>query len=96
MERVILPLIMTGQTKTYEEWYQRVYWAIRNRGFSGESAVEMGRLDLALHDILAKRVGQPLHRFLGATRDWVNVYASGMGTGLTWEQMVAELSLIHI
>ena len=90
MERVILPLIMTGQTKTYEEWYQRVYWAIRNRGFSGESAVEMGRLDLALHDILAKRVGQPLHRFLGATRDWVNVYASGMGTGLTWEQMVAE------
>ena len=90
MERVILPLIMNGQTRTYEEWYQRVYWAIRNRGFSGESVVEMGRLDLALHDIMAKRRAQPLHRFLGATRDWVNVYASGLGTGLEWGQMVAE------
>ena len=90
MERIILPLIMNGQTRTYEQWYRHVYWAIRNRGFMSESAVELGRLDLALHDILAKREGLPLHRFLGATRDWVNVYASGMGTGLTWEQMIAE------
>jgi L-alanine-DL-glutamate epimerase-like enolase superfamily enzyme len=90
MGRIILPLIMTGEKRTYEEWYKRVYWAVRNRGFSGESIVELGRLDLALHDILAKRAGLPMHRFFGATRDWVNVYASGMGTNLTWKQMVEE------
>ena len=90
MGRILLPLIMTGETKTYDEWYQRVYWAVRNRGFSGESIVELGRLDLALHDILAKRAELPLHRFFGATRDEVRVYASGMGTNLTWKQMVDE------
>ncbi len=90
MGRIILPLIMTGETRTYDQWYKRVYWAVRNRGFSGESIVELGRLDLALHDILAKRRGLPMHRFFGATRDWVNVYASGMGTNLTWKQMVDE------
>lgn len=91
MKDLILPLILTGETKTYEQWYQKVYWAIRNNGFSGEAAVEVGRLDLALHDIMAKRKGLPLHKFLGAKRDWVNVYASGCGTHLSEQQMVKEV-----
>ncbi len=91
MKDIIIPLIMTGETKTYEQWYQKVYWAIRNNGFSGEAAVEVGRFDLALHDIMAKRKGLPLHKFLGAKRDWVKVYASGCGTHLTGQQMVTEV-----
>ncbi len=91
MKDIIIPLIMTGETKTYEQWYQKVYWAIRNNGFSGEAAVEVGRFDLALHDIMAKRKGLPLHKFLGAKRDWVNVYASGCGTHSTGQQMVTEV-----
>lgn len=91
MRELILPLILTGETKTYEQWYQKVYWAIRNNGFCGESAVELGRLDLAFHDIMAKRKNLPLHKFLGAKRDWTNVYASGCGTHLTEQQMVSEV-----
>lgn len=91
MGNIILPMIMTGETKTYLEWYDIIYWEIRNRGFATEAAVELGRLDFALHDIMAKRAGLPLHRFLGAERDWVEVYASGCGTSLTRDQMVAEV-----
>lgn len=80
MEKKLLPLIMSGETHTYEEWYRRMYWAIRNDGFSGETANELGRLDLALHDLMSKRVHLSLHRFLGATRDWAAVYASCCGT----------------
>lgn len=90
MKDQFLPLILNGETHTYKEWFEKMYWSIRNCGFSGESAVELGRLDYVLHDILAKRKNMPLHRFLGADRDWVNVYASGCGTNLTIKQAVAE------
>lgn len=91
MKDFFIPVIMTGETKTYEEWYHQLYWHVRNRGFSSETACELGKLDLALHDILAKRANQPLHKFWGATRDWVDVYASGCSTSLTTEQTIVEV-----
>lgn len=91
MARCVLPLIMTGEKKTYKEWYDLVYWENRNRGFSSEAQVELGRLDFAMHDIMAKRAGVPLHRLLGAERDWVAAYASGCGTHLTDEEMEKEV-----
>lgn len=91
MRTNILPLIVNRETHTYREWYQKLYWAIRNNGFSGETANELGRLDLALHDLMAKRAGLPLHRFLGASRDWAKVYASACGTNLTFDECVEEL-----
>jgi len=89
--KTLLNAIITGETKTYEEWYRMLYWQIRNCGFSGETALELGRLDLAFHDMLAKEAGLPLHRFFGAERDWANVYASGCGTNLTIQEMEKEV-----
>lgn len=91
MEKRILPLIMTGEKKSYEEWYEKCYWAIRNDGFSSGVANELGRLDLALHDLMAKRAELPLHKFLGATRNWAKVYASGCGTNLTLDECIVEV-----
>ena len=88
----VLPLVLTGEERTYEEWYRMVYWKLRNKGFSGESVVELGRFDLALHDLMAKRAGLPLHRFWGAQRDWVRVYGSGGGTNLTDEELLEEMA----
>lgn len=91
MEQVILPMVLrTGGAKTPLEWYNHLYWQLRNRGFATEALVELGRFDTVLHDIMAKRAGQPFHRFLGATRDWARVYASGFGTNLTDSEMEEE------
>ena len=86
-----LKTLINGETKTYEEWYKILYWQIRNCGFSSESALELGRVDLAFYDILAKEAGLPLHRFFGADRDWAGVYASGCGTNLTIQEMEEEV-----
>ena len=91
MKNTILPWVLTGETLTYNELYRKCYWAVRNYGFSGETANELGRLDLALHDMMAKRAGLPLHTFLGAKRDNVKAYASACGTNLTLDETVAEL-----
>jgi L-alanine-DL-glutamate epimerase-like enolase superfamily enzyme len=92
LARVILPLIMTGEKKTYDEWYRFVYWKLRNKGFSGESIIEFGNLDLALNDLMAKKAKLPLHRFWGAARDWVHVYGSAGGTGLSDQELADEIT----
>lgn len=90
--REILKYILSGETKSYSEWYNQLYWIYRNNGFSGESAVELGRLDIVFQDMLSKEAGLPLHRYLGATRDWVEAYASGMGTGLSFSELEEEVA----
>lgn len=88
----ILEVILNGETKSYDEWRNILYWRFRNNGFSSEMTVQLGRLDLAFQDMLAKEANMPLHKYLGATRDWVNVYASGCGTNLTMNEMEAEVA----
>ncbi|MCI8995429.1 MAG: mandelate racemase/muconate lactonizing enzyme family protein [Lachnospiraceae bacterium] len=87
-----LKRIVNGETRSYESWYWMLYWSIRNCGFSSEAAVELGRLDLVFHDMMAKEKNLPLHRFLGADRDWTNVYASGCGTNLTERELEKEVA----
>jgi L-alanine-DL-glutamate epimerase-like enolase superfamily enzyme len=48
-------------------------------------------LDRALHDLAAKKAGLPLHRFLGATRDFANAYACGGSTSHSETELVAEV-----
>lgn len=73
----ILPLILTGETKTYSEWYEYIYWKMRNFGFQSGQIVDLGQLDLLMLELMAKREGKPLHRFLGATKDWAAAYKGG-------------------
>lgn len=90
MGKQFLPQILNGQTNTYGDWFRKLYWSIRNSGFSGESAVELGRLDYVIHDIFAKMKNLPLHKYLGANRDWTLVYASGLGVNLTRQELAQE------
>lgn len=87
----ILPLILNGETKSYNEWRNTLYWKIRNSGFQSEKAVEVGQLDLMMLDILAQRAGKPLHRFLGATKDWAQAYKGGGSLLLEDEELVEDM-----
>lgn len=73
----ILPLILTGETKTYAQWYEILYWKLRNFGFQSGQIVDLGQLDLIMLEILSKRQNMPLHRFLGAEKDWAACYKGG-------------------
>lgn len=87
----VLPMIMNGEKKSYNEWRETLYWKVRNSGFQSGQAVEIGQLDLMMLDILAQRHGKPLHRFLGATKDWASAYKGGGSLLLSDEELVEDM-----
>lgn len=87
----ILPLILTGETRTYGEWYNYIYWKMRNFGFQSGQIVDLGQLDLIMLEIMAKRENKPLHRFLGAQKDWAAVYKGGGSLLSDDEDLTADM-----
>lgn len=88
----ILPMILNGEKKSYNEWRKTLYWKIRNSGFQSGQAVMVGMLDLMMLDILAQRAGQPLHRFMGATKDWAAAYKGGGSILLDDEELIEDMT----
>lgn len=87
----ILPLILTGETRTYQEWYDYIYWKMRNFGFQSGQIVDLGQLDLIMLEIMAKRENKPLHRFLGAEKDWAAAYKGGGSLLSDDEDLVSDM-----
>lgn len=87
----ILPMILTGERKTYNEWREELYWRIRNAGFQSEQAVEVGQLDLLMLDLLAQRYELPLHRFMGADKNWAAAYKGGGSLLLEDSELVEDM-----
>ncbi|MCC8026319.1 MAG: L-alanine-DL-glutamate epimerase [Clostridium sp.] len=87
----ILPLILTGETRTCQEWYHYIYWKLRNFGFQSGQIVDLGQLDLIMLDILARREGKPLHKFLGASKDWAAAYKGGGSLLSGDEDLVSDM-----
>lgn len=87
----ILPMILNGEEHSYNEWRNSLYWKIRNAGFQSEKAVEVGQLDLMMLDILAQRANKPLHRFMGATKDWAKAYKGGGSLLMEDDELVEDM-----
>ncbi|MCL2248159.1 MAG: mandelate racemase/muconate lactonizing enzyme family protein [Oscillospiraceae bacterium] len=90
----VLPHVLTGKRESYSEIYKRIYWLNRNYGFQSGSFADVGYFDRIMLDILSKRKGKPLHRYLGATRDWVHVYGSAHGINTTIDELLTEAQSI--
>ena len=91
MTERILPLVLTGEKKTFGEWMSLVYWKLRNNGLAGETTKEIGRFEYVLLDIVSKKAELPAHRFLGSDREWVDVYGSGGSTHLEGKTLAEEM-----
>jgi len=86
-------VLLSDGARTPSEWWHRLYWMQRNAGHRNPATSStLHAVDMAMHDILAQRAGQPLHRYLGARRDVVPVYGSGGGTNRTLEGLVEEMT----
>lgn len=71
--------------------WMRMRQAVRNLGEPGIAAMALSAADIALWDLLACHLNQPLHRLLGAFADAVPCYGSGGFTSYTSAEMHAEI-----
>ena len=70
------------------EWRKYLYW--KERGAKAYQPV-MSQVETLLFDIIAKKRGIPMHRLLGAKKDYCDAYKGGGATVLTDEQLVDEM-----
>ena len=92
LETCLLPILLHCGDLPYSELYQRLYWSIRNEGYRGPAAAILGQVDLALHDLAAKRNSLPLHKYLGGATDSVKFYGSGGGTNYSFQDLETEVA----
>jgi len=92
-ENCLLPILLHNDHATYATMYYRMYWSIRNEGFRGQAAALLGQVDVALHDLAARRKGLPLHQYLNASKNQVKVYGSGGGANYSLKELEAEVSI---
>jgi L-alanine-DL-glutamate epimerase-like enolase superfamily enzyme len=92
LETCLFPILLHCGNIPYSELYHRLYWSIRNEGYRGPAAALLGQVDLALHDLAARRNSIPLHQYHGAARNEVKFYGSGGGTNYSLKELEAEVA----
>lgn len=88
---LVLKADVIGEDSDYTERIWEKLWA-RSRffGHEGVSIFAISALDRACWDIVRQAAGKPLYRILGACRDDVPAYASGLWLTQTPDQLVAD------
>jgi L-alanine-DL-glutamate epimerase-like enolase superfamily enzyme len=83
----LFPAIEGEDPRAVTALYDRMLARVFKSGHSGATFGGIGTLDLALWDIKAKALGEPLWRLLGGRDRYVAGYASGLDIGLDDEAL---------
>lgn len=70
------PALIGEDAMATERLWERLYWLLSPRGQTGYASHAIAALDIALWDLKAQALGQPLWRLLGGARQRVPVYAT--------------------
>jgi D-galactarolactone cycloisomerase len=87
VERHLGPQLKRRDPTDVEDLWGLMYGLTRWYGRKGVAVSALGGVDIALWDLRGKAAGKPTYKLLGAERDWVPAYASG----LFWADDVREL-----
>lgn len=93
LETCLFPILFHCEGMSYLDFFPKLYWSIRNEGFKGAASALLGQVDMALHDLAARRHGIPLYRYIGGERNRVKIYGSGGGTNYTLKELENEVAL---
>jgi L-alanine-DL-glutamate epimerase-like enolase superfamily enzyme len=73
-----------------EHLWQRLWWASHYGGRGGPTVLALSALDIALWDLKARRLQQPLWKLLGGHAPRVRCYAGGIDLQLPLQQLLRQ------
>ena len=86
-----LPDIVVGEDAGRIEWlWHRVWWALHYGARGGAQTLAQSAFDIALHDLAARKAGQPLWRHLGGFDPALRAYAGGIDLGLSAAELIEQ------
>jgi L-alanine-DL-glutamate epimerase-like enolase superfamily enzyme len=91
IDAYLAPTLIGEDPRNIERLWRRTWMECHAAGPGGITTLALSALDIALWDIKAKALGEPLHRLLGGARSSVPVYASAINLHLTKEQLLDQV-----
>jgi L-alanine-DL-glutamate epimerase-like enolase superfamily enzyme len=88
--RDLTPLLLGQDAERIEALWQRMWWGLHYGGRGGFAALAISAVDMALWDLRARRVGQPLWRVLGGHDPRVRVYAGGIDLQFPLDRLLRQ------
>ena len=88
----LAPLVCGASAMAIGETWAALVASVRNLGREGIASMAISALDVALWDLKARLLDQPLVTLLGASRGAAPVYGSGGFTSYTDAQLCAQLA----
>ncbi len=83
--------IMQGQdADLIEAIWHRIWWDMHYGGRGGPTVLALSAVDIALWDLKARRLAQPMWKLLGGFSDKVPCYAGGIDLGLTLPDLLKQ------
>jgi L-alanine-DL-glutamate epimerase-like enolase superfamily enzyme len=90
LDTEIAPYVVGRSCRDAERLWEEAWWRTHWAGRGGVSTLAMAAVDIALWDALAIAAGMPLYRYIGAKRDCIQAYASGVNLSLSLTELVAQ------
>lgn len=92
---VAAPALIGEDARHTERLWHQLYWLLSPRGQTGYASHAIAAVDIALWDLKAKALGEPVWRLLGGARDRVPVYAT-FGFGFFDRDQLAEAAKLWV
>jgi L-alanine-DL-glutamate epimerase-like enolase superfamily enzyme len=90
IERDLQPLLLGQDADRIEAIWQRMWWGLHYGGRGGSVVLAISAVDIALWDLKARRLGQPLWRLLGGYDPAVPCYAGGIDLDFPLDQLLRQ------
>jgi L-alanine-DL-glutamate epimerase-like enolase superfamily enzyme len=88
--RDLAPGLMGEDADRIEGIWHRMFWTVHYAGRGGAMSFAMAAIDIALWDLKARRLGQPLWRLLGGFDPAVPCYAGGVDLDFPLQQLLRQ------
>lgn len=90
ISREMAELIKGRDADLIEHIWDRLWWDLHYGGRGGPTVLAQSAIDMALWDLKARKLGQPLWKLLGGYSDRVPCYAGGIDLDLPLPKLLAQ------